>query len=128
MPPGANLRNAPTVQLLELALRQTGNLVRAEASLATAELREDAFGALLAAVTGMAGVFFFTLAIGCGIAAALLASGVHVLTALLSTACILAALGGITGVISLKMVPKKVAARSRERVASTLRDIEDHAS
>lgn len=108
-------------------MRQTGKLVRAEASLATAELREDAVGALLAAVTAIAGIVMFSLALACGVAAAFLIAGMGVLAALLATGGVLAAIGGITGIVCIRIAPKRVIARSRERVASKIHDIEDHA-
>jgi protein-S-isoprenylcysteine O-methyltransferase Ste14 len=122
------LRNEPTAQLIELALRQTGDLVRAEASLATAELRADAVGALVATIAVMAGIVLFSLAVAFGVAAALLVSGVNLPVSLLATGAVLAALGGVTAIVSLRVVPRNVMVRSRQRVASKIRDIEDHAS
>ena len=124
---GATLQNAPTIQLIELALRQTGNLVRAEASLATAELRADAVSALLAAVTAIAGIVLLCLAIAFGVAAVLLVSGVKTTVALFVTGGVLAALGSFTVLVGMRIAPKGVAAHSRERVASKIRNIEDRA-
>jgi hypothetical protein len=128
-PPGASLRNAPTVELLELALRQAGALVRAEVTLATAELRADAVAALLGAVGVITAVALFALAIALLAAAIMLILGANLVTTLFGTACVLAALGGVAIIAATRIVPKQgILRKSRERVAEEFREVGEHAA
>jgi len=127
-PSRPSIGEAPTSELIELALHQTRELVRAEASLAKAELKEDALGALVASANLVAAVILLVLAIALGSIAALLMLGAHLPTALLTTAGILVVFGIVAAVAGVRVAPKRVLGRSRERVAADLRQIEDHAS
>jgi hypothetical protein len=123
----SSICDAPTAELIALALRQTGELVRAEASLATDELKEDAFGAIAATVNILAAVVLFVLAIAIGAVAISLLLGADLPTALLATSGILGVLGLAAVVVGVRLAPKSVLGRSRERVAAEIREIEDHA-
>ena len=128
-PPGAVLREARTVELLELALRQTGALVRAEISLATAELRADALATLLAAVSIIVAVALFALALALLVAVVLLAWGASVVTTLVGTACALVGIGTIAVFWATRLVPKKgILSKSRERLADDFRQVGEHAA
>ena len=123
-----SLGEAPTGELIELALRQTGDLVRAEASLATAELKEDALGVVVATVNMVAAVVFLVMALALGAIGTLLVLGAHLPTALLATAGLLVVFGLVAAFAGIRLAPKRILKRSRERVAAELREIEDHAS
>lgn len=112
-------------ELVELALRQTGALVRAEAALAAAELRAEASEALLAAASMTAAMAFFALAITSLIVAVLLILGANVLTVSFATAGTLAALGALTLLVTKHFAPKNLLPKSRARIASDVREIED---
>jgi len=126
-PTAPGLREASTSELVELALRQTGALVRAEAALAAAELKAEASGALLAATGMTAAVALFTLAVASLVIAVLLMLGATPLTVSLVTAGILATLGGVALAIAKRLAPKTLLERSRERIASELAEIEHRA-
>jgi len=126
--PAAELVDAPTAELIQLALRQTGDLVRAEASLATAELKADAFGAIVATVNMVAAVVLLALAAALGAVAALLALGASMPAALFATAGILVVFGVVAVLAGARLAPRQILGRSRERVAAEIREIEDHAS
>jgi hypothetical protein len=127
-PSRPGLSDAPTGELLELALRQAGDLVRAEASLATAELKGDVLGALVATVNMVAAVVLLALAVALGAIAALLTLGAGLPTTLFATAGVLASFGFVATFLCLRSLPRTVLERSRERVADEIRQIEDHAS
>lgn len=122
------LHGAPTAELIELALRQTGALVRAEASLATAELRADASAALLSAVAMIAAVTLFGLAIALLVAALLFALGEDLIVVLVGSGGTLGVLAGVAGFVALRILPKDLLRRSRERISGEIRRIEDHAA
>jgi hypothetical protein len=124
----SSLGQAPTAELIELALRQTGELVRAEASLAKAELMEDASGAIVATLNVVVAVVFLVFAVALGSVAVSLLLGAGLPTALLSTAGVLAVFGLVAVGIGLRAAPRRFLGRSRERVAAEIRQIEDHAS
>lgn len=126
--PPAELIDAPTAELIQLALRQTGDLVRAEASLATAELKADTFGAIVATVNMVAAVVLLALAAALGAVAALLALGASVPAALFTTAGILVVFGVVAGLVGIRLAPRQILEHSRERVGAEIREIEDHAS
>jgi hypothetical protein len=127
-PSGENLENAPTAELVERALRETGDLVRAEASLATAELKEEATIALFAVGMSTAAVALLAIGVACGVAAVLLAIGANVEATLFGTAGILAALSATVALVSKHMAPKRILERTRGRVSAEIREIRDRAT
>jgi len=126
--PDSSLGEAPTAELIELALRQTGDLVRAEASLVKAELEENALGAIVAAVNMVATVVLFVLTVALNTINTLLILETNLPTTLLTTAGILVVFGLVAAIAGIHMAPKGVLGRSRERVAAEIHHIEDHAS
>lgn len=127
-PSGSSLGDAPTAELVELALRQTGELVRAEATLATEELKADAFGALVATINMVAAVVLLVLAVALGAVGGLLFAGTGLPAALLITAGGLVVCGLVAAIVGVRLAPKRILEHSRERVAAEIRQIEDHAS
>jgi hypothetical protein len=123
-----DLNDASAGELLENAFRQTADLVRAEASLATAELKTELISAVVAVAATTAALALATLAIAFLAAAVLFALGAGIAVLLAGTGGILAALAVTAWLVASKALPKKVLPHTRERVSAEIHRIEDHAT
>lgn len=118
----------PISDLVEDALHDATALVRAELSLASAELKQEATAAAGAAAAWAATAIFAVIALAMLITAAFLAAGARWPVALFGTAGVFAALALVGAVLARRLVPKHILERTRDRVADDVRQIKDHAS
>jgi uncharacterized membrane protein YqjE len=118
----------PISDLVEQALRDATELVRAELSLAAEELKKEATMAMGAAATWAATATFAVIAFTMLVMAAFLAAGADWPIALLGTAVVFLTLAIAGAIIARRLVPKHILGRTRDRVANDLRQIKDHAS
>jgi roadblock/LC7 domain-containing protein len=118
----------PISDLVGEALRDATELVRAELSLAAAELKKEATMAMGAAAAWAATATFAVIAFTMLVTAAFLAAGAHWPVALLGTAGVFVALAIVGAILARRLVPKHILARTRDRVANGVQQIKDHAS
>ena len=118
----------PISELVEDALHDVTELVRAEFSLAAQEFKKEATMAVGAAAAWAATAAFSTIALTLLIPAVLLGAGVRWPMALLGTAGIFAALAMAAFLLARRLMPARILGRTRDRVARDVQQIEDHAS
>ncbi|HEX7668209.1 MAG TPA: phage holin family protein [Polyangiaceae bacterium] len=124
----SKLREPPIGDLIQDALHDATELVRAEFSLAAAELKKEAGLAMGAAAAWAATATFAVIAFTLLVAGAFLAAGAHWPVALLGTAGVFVALAIAGAVVARRLAPRHILGQARDRVANDVRQIKEHAS